>query len=236
MFRCLSTFKVGRFGEARAWSGQKIQDMDKKIYKSRVFDQLPTDLSRFERWLPSFKLVESTPLSPVYVILRPKSSATAHKVAEWSKQWQNLPKVWWMSVFIPAIRSLPVDTRTRRFNTVRTFGVTGLLPTYMRLYKEDIVPLDQALNNPMHQLDDFEWFFISYGYGQRKELEEGEPLGPGAFGLSDMFDLTSITKISLHIALNFSFTDRTYSLFWDLEETYRWIQCEFFLHINMQAG
>ena len=77
--RCLSTFfKVCRFGEAQAFSGQKIQHLDKKLYKGRVFDELPIDLSRFECWHSGFKLVELTPHSPVFVVLRPKMSATVH--------------------------------------------------------------------------------------------------------------------------------------------------------------
>ena len=225
--RSLSTFRVGKWGEARAYSTAKLEDLYVNIRKSRLFNELPTNLANFEQWLPSFKLLPDTcsPLSSVHVILRPKSSASAQDLSEWQKNYRNLLNVWWSSIFIPAIRSLPHDTRTRRFNAVRAIQITGMLPTCVRLYKEDIVALDRALD--ARQLDDFEWYFITFAFGQRKLLDEDEAVGPETFGLGDMFDLTSVLKISIHIAMNFTFNDRVHSLFWALEPTYTWIRCKF---------
>ena len=45
-----------------------------------------------------------------------------------------------------------------------------------------------------------------------------------AFGLGDMFDLQSMLKKSLHIAMNFECLD---SLFWACDKTCTWTRCEF---------
>ena len=169
---------------------------------------------------------------PVYVVMQPKPSASTSSLSEWKKHWQNLPRVWWTTTFIPAIRILPQSTRTRTYNTIRTFEVIGILPRYLHLYPEDIAAIDRALQDPTRDLNNFEWYLVAWGYGQRKFLKEGEPLSPEAFGLGDtcMFHLTLMLKISVHIALNFSCTDRGYSLFWGMEETANWIRCEFSSH------
>ena len=218
---------MGKWGEARAYSTAKSQDLYPMVKRSRLFNELPTNLTSFERWLPGFKLLPDacTQPSSVHVILRPKSSATALDLSEWQKNNRNLLNMWWTSIFIPAIRSLPQDTRTRRFNAVRAIQITGTLPTCMRLYEEDIVALDRALD--ARHLDDFEWYFTSFAYGQRKLLDEDEFVGPEAFGLGDMFDLTSVLKISIHIAMNFTSNDSMYSLFWALDPTFTWIRCKF---------
>ena len=79
--RSLSTFRVGKWGEVRGYSTAKL-DLYVNIRKSQLFNELPTNLANFERWLPSFKLLPDTctPLSSVHVILQPKSSATARLV------------------------------------------------------------------------------------------------------------------------------------------------------------
>lgn len=180
-------------------------------------------------WLPGFKLTDSVvPYTHVYVILNPKSSTPPHVLSEWMSNQRNLSKVWWDSIFIPALLSLPVTTRTRHFNIVRTAQITHILPSYVRLYDEDMVALDQALH-AQREMDDFEWFFIVSAFGQRRLLREGEILGPEAFGFNEMFDLTKAIKVSIHIAMNFVCTDSTYSLFWHRQRTFGWIRCESFL-------
>ena len=56
-----------------------------KVRKSRLFNELPTNFSSFERWVSSFKLLPDTctPLPFVHVITRPKSSVTVHNLSEW---------------------------------------------------------------------------------------------------------------------------------------------------------
>lgn len=188
-----------------------------------MFDELPDELSRFKKWLPGFKLTHSLFLyGQVHVVFRPKSTADASAISELKEHSTRLRKVWWNSVLIPALRSLPPNTRTRRYNIVRTVQETDILPRYARLYEEDIADIDQALQASV--VDDFEWFFICFGFGQRKLLEEDESLGPEAFGLGTLFDLSNIVKISLHLAVNLTCTDELYSLFWHRKRTYSWIQ------------
>ena len=204
--------------------------MHAKICRSNLFDDLPAELASFNKWLPAFRLTDSiVPYCSVYVILRPKPTASANVILEWQTHTKNLPRLWWNSVFIPALRFLPADTRTSHFNIIRTVQRTGILPSCMHLYDEDMANLDIALDAPTCGMDDFKWYFMIYGYGQRKLIDEAESLGPESFGLGEMLDLTKVSKISLHIAINFACTDTSYSLFWHRERTYGWIHCNFLL-------
>ena len=61
--RYLSTFKVGKYGEARAYPKKTcLENVDKTIGKSQLFPALPPHLSSYEKWLPVFNLV-SGPLA-----------------------------------------------------------------------------------------------------------------------------------------------------------------------------
>ena len=160
------TFRVIKCGEARAWSTYQLRDLQQKVGKSRLFDELPDELSSFNKWLPGFKPIYSVlPYSDVYVVLRPKSTAAASVILEWKEHTKHLPKLWWNSVLIPALRSLPPNTQTRCYNIIQTVQVTDILPRYARLYEEDIAYIDQALQAPVGEMDDFEWFFICFGFG-----------------------------------------------------------------------
>jgi hypothetical protein len=228
---------VTSFGEARAWTTHQLYELQKSVGKSQLFDELPAELSSFNKWLPGFKLTSSVvPYSDVYVVFRPKSTAAANVISEWKEHPKKLPKVWFMVVLIPALRCLPPNTRTRRFNGLQTIQQTDLLPSYVRLYNEDIVSIDQALLAPVGEMDDFNWFFMCHGFGQRKLLEEDDSLSPEAFGLGIMFDLTNIVKISLHIAINITCADASYSLFWHRERTHNWIQGESFICLHARNG
>ena len=226
--RYLSTFLLCKYGEARVWSKSTVENLHTRIKKSKLFATLPENLCNFETWLPGFRLVDG-PAAKVWVIFRPKSSATADDVSEWQTNCQNLPRVWWNCVLIPAVKSLPDSSRTRRFNAVHTFEVTQVFPTYMRIYREDLEAIDQALDDAPQQLSDFHWFFLCSSYGQRRELREDEQLGPSAFGLGDVFDLTSALRVSIHLAMNFKCTDDRFSLFWGYDRTFDWMQCELLL-------
>jgi hypothetical protein len=83
--------------------------------------------------------------------------------------------------------------------------VMKILPTYTRLYQEDIAMLDRALDAATRVSaigSDLDWFFVCWQLGQRHELELEEVLGPTAFGLSDLFDTSSCYKFSAHIGFN----------------------------------
>ena len=194
------------------------------IGKSQLFPALPQHLSRYEKWLPVFNLVAG-PLSYVRVIFRAKDSASAMELDRWREQENSLPRAWWESVFIPAINSLPSTAKTRRLNTTSTFMATGVLPTYVRLYKADIAALDRALVDSSRSstlTNDFEWHFVCWQLGQRHELEPNEELDPTAFGLADLFDTSCCSKFSAHIGFNLRCTDPAYSVFWDSRRIYNW--------------
>ena len=49
-----------------------------------------------------------------------------------------------------------------------------------------------------------------------------ETLGPEAFRLGEMFDLSMAMIVSIHLAMNFKCKDMSYSLFWHHQKTYTW--------------
>ena len=130
--RCLSTFKVCRWGEARAWSTNKIENLYSKVKRSELFDRLPDGLSEFDGWLPCFQLLKGPP-DHVFVALWPRSTSTAQDLEQWKQHSNNLQKLWWKTIFIPALQSLPRSTRTWQNNTVHTWMVMGILPRYVDL-------------------------------------------------------------------------------------------------------
>ena len=84
---------------------------------------------------------------------------------------------------------------------------THILPSYLRLYEEDLAALEEHLE--VGDVDDFTWFFYSCKFGQRKLAKREEPLGAGAFGLDDCFDLSKALRVSLHLGVNFESRDNS---------------------------
>ena len=176
----------------------------------------PANLSHYERWLPGFKFMDG-PVNAVHVVFRAKLDATAEELCEERRRESCLAREWWMSILIPAVHSLLDNTKTRLFNTTATFLRTGILPTYLHIYPDDVPLLNRALDNEtlestIHQ--HLLWYFVCSKYGQRHELSEGDTLGPEAFGLGHMFDLSLPTRVSVHLAINFHCKDTRYSLLW----------------------
>ena len=48
-------------------------------------------------------------------------------------------------------------------------------------------------------MDDLDWYFVHWRYGQRMEDED---LGPDAFRLKEAYDLSLETKFSVHVRKN----------------------------------
>ena len=224
LYQCrkLSTFKVTRYGEARAYYNPKQDSGHQAIGKCRLFPDLPRNLSDYNKWIPYFQLFYGF-VGLIRVIFRAKDEASQTNLQQW--QSQVLARVWWQSILIPAVHSLPFHSRTRRANTTGTHLATKILPTYIRMYDEDMAALDAALTSTtlLSNLNqDLDWYFVCWQMGQRRLLKVGEELGPKAFGLSDAFDLSSCCKFSAHLALNLRSTDPAYSLFWDTDVTFHW--------------
>lgn len=197
--------------------------MHDRLSKSQLFEMLPDNLSRYERWLPGFKFLDG-PVNPVYVVFRVKSDANARDVHQLHEE-KGLAREWWTSILLPAIHSLSEDTRTRRYNTPSTFQTTRVLPKFVRIYSEDLALLHEALQEATMECSfhlHLAWYFVSSKYGQRVELVAGEILGPEAFNLSAMFDLSRTVIVSIHLAINFTCKDKTVSLFWHRTRTADW--------------
>lgn len=163
------------------------------------------------------------------VVFRAKDTACATDVEEWRINEKTLLNAWMKTVLIPAIASLPPDSRTRLNNASHTCLSTGVLPKYVRIYGEDVEELEANLFHvtSQSQLDEqLSWYYLFVRLGQRHQLQSGEALGPDAFGLEEEFDLSQTLRFSAHLAMNFASVDQSFSLFWNRQELHRWCQGE----------
>ena len=200
-------------------------DLHQSIKRSQLFDDLPTPLTAYEKWLPAFKILDAQIGAKVSVIFRPKPTASATDLQQWQENQGTLASTWLTSVLVAAIDSLPSSCRTRRNNPTHTYLETKIPPLYIRLYKEDIQMLDRALDavTQLAPLDrDLSWYFLCHHYGQRHLLEPGEELTSHSFGLTEAFDLTHTIRFSAHVAFNISCRDSAYSLFWNRQRLTPW--------------
>jgi hypothetical protein len=129
-------------------------------------------------------------------------------------------------ILIPAIESLHGNMRTRKNNTVATTCTTGVVPDYVRVYKEDLTSLDSALREATQSSDDMKsllWYFASWKFGHQMQLEEGQEMSMESFAIDKMFDKDTIEKASFH---DFHSTCTDYSLFWDRPKTKEWTKGE----------
>lgn len=162
------------------------------------------------------------------VLLRLGPNMLAQEGDEWQEAERELPKLWLKQVLMGAIRSLPETTRTRLYNTPRTTEETGILPRYIRLYEEDLEPLDSAMHasHASSDLRTLSWYYVSCKFGQRLTLKRGEVMELQSFGLQAMFRTDQLDSVCLHLALNFSSNEEEeeYDLFWDRVRTRDWIR------------
>ena len=90
--RHLSTFRIARYGEGRALTRQKVEDMYIALHKSDLFRPLPPTLSDYECWMPAFNLFPySHENAGVKVIFRAKADASPTDVEQWRESQSNLP-------------------------------------------------------------------------------------------------------------------------------------------------
>ena len=111
-YRYLSTFRVCRFGEARAYSRHNIINFHSRLKKSQLFEPLMGNLAKYNSWLPGFTLMDG-PVNSVHVIFRVLSDATVEHLPDLQDRQKYLAREWWMTILMPALRSLPEDTKTR---------------------------------------------------------------------------------------------------------------------------
>ena len=96
--------------------------------------------------MPAFDLFPySHDNAGVKVIFRPQADASPTDVEQWRESQSNLPRVRLTTVLLPAVDSLPEDCRTRTNAASHTYLSTGILPSYIRVYSEDMEELDSAL-------------------------------------------------------------------------------------------
>ena len=227
--RKLSAFHICDFGEARAYHDAKVLDGYRALSKSLLLEPMPEHLGKFSNWMPYFRLVDG-PAEPVHVLIRLGPNTTESEGDEWLKNERRLPWIWVKSVLLPAILLLPESTRTRLNNTAQTTETTGVLPSYVRIYKEDLELLDSAVGAAYATsgITNLSWCYIVCKFGQQLMLMDGEVLGPESFRLGAMFQVDLLDMVSVHLALNFSSVneEEEYDVFWDRPKLNTWASGE----------
>ena len=115
------------------------------------------------------------------------------------------------NILIPSIEGLPIESKTRSNNLVTTFLHSNTIPVYFRIYEDDLPTLSNHVasdhNTPYH------YFFLYFKYGQMKTIIP--PLSLHSLNLDTVVaDPSHILGASIHVALNFSHNNRTFSVFW----------------------
>ena len=160
------------FGEGRLYTTYKVVDAFKYVHKCQFFNPLPPDLSTFDTWFPSFRIADGIG-APVNVLLTFKPDTNLVDAEEWKMAQKNLPHKWFTTILIPAIESLDGSRRTRLNNTVSTMCMSGIIPDYIRIYKEDLTSLDDAISEATQSSEDMKsllWYFASWKFGQQMRL------------------------------------------------------------------
>lgn len=122
----------------------------------------------------------------------------------------------------PAVKSLPVQSRTRRSNIVLGDG----LPRCFKLYPEDISHLSREIKrflaNP-HLRTSYRFYFLWYKFGQQQQLPNNRPSSRNVHLNLVVRKPAKIIGSSLHYAINYAHTDSEYSLFWSRPDTAQYL-------------
>lgn len=224
--RHLDAFQVCHCGEARVQTtcGQ-VLDKSSFLEKNDIFDSDVYDSHHLAlaRYMPGFAFVSMPGGTSLQVvgILNPRADV---QEAERCRASPSLVrKTFFTEVLNRAILALPTSSRTRTNNLALTASITGSLPEYYRLYKEDICELSCKVRDQLRALpsDSPYWYhFVYHKYGQQIVLGNDGPPTLQSTQLDLLVaDVNHLECAGVHIAVNFSARDPENALFWDAERT-----------------
>ena len=77
-------------------------------------------------------------VTSVRVMLRLKQDATARDANKCREHSCSHCRTWWTSILIPTMNSLAAETRSQRYNITATTTATGILLSYICIYRKDL--------------------------------------------------------------------------------------------------
>lgn len=142
--------------------GASVVDLKSYIYKADIFRKDYEEAhSLFADYFPSFNLIElaGAPLKVVGVLNR---NADIAQVEDFRRN-PDLFRKHFFDIFVKALKQLNPSTQTRKHNLALSSFRTNTLPTYIRVYKQDIRQLSRYLKLAFKNLPaDFPYKFHYY--------------------------------------------------------------------------
>ena len=195
------------------------------LKKADLFPHLVGPMKPHDDFFPAFKIAD-TAGAPVYVVGRVCSNANDVDVRWLKDNQQEFAKSYWHAVFNQGVSRL-ANTRTLANNQPTTASSSATMPTYYRVYPEDLTALS-------HSLQDFDltgtpaaclkFAYCTWKFGQQHRAPTDLSFAPEHFYMQEMFDLAKVDRVSIHVALNFLPQRQHFSAFWLSDEIGRWIR------------
>ena len=220
IYRSLDAFKICSFGEARVYTNPNVSDQYIYLRKTQFFSldaYADADHRKYGKYLPGFKFVD-IPGATLKVVGILRRRAPLETIEDTIKFPQCIANTFFNKVLNAAISCLPIVTRTRQNNL--SLSSRGHLPTYYRLYPEDIPVLSNEIKQALKSLprdDQFTFYFVYMKFGQQQCIIP--PLTISSLNLDMVIaDVHKIEYSCCHIAVNFHHSSGDYSVFWHATE------------------
>ena len=215
--RSLDAFKVCSFGEARVFTTPIVTDHYVYVSKAQFIDLDVYDGShlRHAKFMPGFELLDIAGAKLKVVGILNKDADLNDLLSE-----REALATKFFNIFKEAIKSLPVQSRTRKSNVLSC----NSLPRCFRFYPEDVCRLSKEIKRlTILPSSSYRLYFVYYKFGQQQMIAHNHPTL-----CSTNLDLvvnkgSKILCSSLHFAINFKHTDSEYSLFWSRLDTAQYI-------------
>lgn len=211
--RRLDAFNVCGFGECRVFSDPKVTNAHTYLAKTDFYGSLPVPLKSYEGWKPSFAFA-AVPGGVVNVVGFPRTTSTLADVRESFEEVQKLPSLYLLKVLIPAMKQLPFNSRTRRNNLLQSYEESEQLPTYLRVYPEDLSRLSNAIVRVSDSWSPLFFTFMTWRFGQQMRVTS--PLSLENTMIDQIVNPTKVEGACYHVAFNFGSIRRDMSHFWFL--------------------
>lgn len=203
-------------GEGRVYTTPKVIDVKRYFYKAEIFDGNGYDDEHRRLWrdfMPGFDLLDIVggPVKVVGVVNRTGSMEDIEDMAT----KRDKSHYFFLHVLVEAINTLPEKTRTRAHNLALQSAHCKVLPSYFRIYMEDIDALSTAIITAQRALPPNAPYRFYFEFGQ--QLRISHPISIDSVGLSCIiYKPQKVQSCCLHIATTFTHTSPTFSTFWNL--------------------
>lgn len=223
--RHLDAFQVCHCGEARVATSGQVADKRPFLTKNDIFCEDVYDAHHLAlaKYMPGFAFASMPGGSSLHVVGILNPAADVQEAERCIANPSQVRKTFFKEVLNRAILALPTSCRTRNNNLALTATMTGVLPEYYRLYKEDICTLSAALRDQMRAMPSnspYSYHFMYHKFGQQIVLERNSHPTLQSTRLNVLVgNVDHLECAGLHVAVNFTARDQEGALFWDVEKT-----------------